>query len=151
MSGGVRTCALALVLLTSSVAGTSAPNNGSDTELARLRARVEQLQDELDSVKARIDAIEASGSPTARSETRGPPVSVGPTEPRAATPGVDGWARISQGMHRTEAEALLGPPTRELSIDGKLVWYYVYPKLGRGSLFFDGNGRVSSYQSPRPW
>ena len=47
-----------------------------------------------------------------------------------------------------KAQALLGKPEKALRIDGSLVWYYIYPGIGRGSVFFNGDGRVSTTQSP---
>ncbi len=41
-----------------------------------------------------------------------------------------------------------GKPEKVLRIDNTPVWYYIYPEIGRGSVFFNGNGKVSSAQSP---
>ncbi len=51
-------------------------------------------------------------------------------------------------MREDGVQALLGKPEGELRIDGNPVWYYVHPGIGRGSVFFNGDGRVSSAQSP---
>jgi hypothetical protein len=45
-------------------------------------------------------------------------------------------------------QALLGAPEKVMRIDGALVWYYVYPGIGPGSVFFNASGKVSSRQSP---
>jgi hypothetical protein len=45
--------------------------------------------------------------------------------------------------------ALLGAPEKVLRIDGALMWYYAYPGIGPGSVFFNASGKVSSRQSPR--
>ncbi len=42
----------------------------------------------------------------------------------------------------------LGEPTAKLLLDGRPVWYYVYAGVGRGSVVFDGGGRVSTLQAP---
>jgi len=51
-------------------------------------------------------------------------------------------------MKQAEVKETLGPPTRETLINGKVVWYYYYAGLGAGSVFFNGDGRASSSQSP---
>jgi outer membrane murein-binding lipoprotein Lpp len=61
------------------------------------------------------------------------------------------WAKISTGMTSAEVFGLLGEPTRRLNMDGRTVWYYSYPALGNGSVFFTDAGIVSSRQSPFPW
>ena len=43
---------------------------------------------------------------------------------------------------------LLGPPTRSFELGGKTVWYYYYPGIGAGSVFFGSDGRAASYQRP---
>jgi hypothetical protein len=47
-----------------------------------------------------------------------------------------------------KVEALLGKPQKILRIDNTPVWYYVYPEIGRGSVFFNASGKVSGRQAP---
>ena len=61
------------------------------------------------------------------------------------------WSRIDSGMTTDEVSGLLGEPTRRLQLDGRDVWYYSYPALGNGSVFFTNAGHVSSHQSPFTW
>ena len=61
------------------------------------------------------------------------------------------WSKIDPGMTADEVSALLGEPTRRLQLDGRIAWYYSYPALGNGSVFFTTAGRVSSHQSPFAW
>ncbi|MEO8156848.1 MAG: outer membrane protein assembly factor BamE [Betaproteobacteria bacterium] len=58
------------------------------------------------------------------------------------------WQRISQGMTQSDVTQTLGPPTRQMLINSKVVWYYYYAGIGAGSVFFNGDGRISSSQSP---
>lgn len=58
------------------------------------------------------------------------------------------WSEIQPGTSKDRVDALLGKPERVMRINDDLVWYYVYPGVGRGSVFFDGKGKVSNAQSP---
>jgi outer membrane protein assembly factor BamE (lipoprotein component of BamABCDE complex) len=60
----------------------------------------------------------------------------------------ESWSHVEKGMTQAEITGLLGAPSRELTIDGKLVWYYYYAGIGGSSVFFNGDGRVSSKQRP---
>ena len=59
------------------------------------------------------------------------------------------WSEIRPGLPLEKVDALLGKPERVMHVNGDLVWYYVYPSLGRGSVFFSADGRVSAAQPPR--
>jgi len=59
------------------------------------------------------------------------------------------WSAVEAGNSKTRVEQLLGRPERELRINGDLVWYFVYPGLGRGSVFFNDADKVSAVQPPR--
>lgn len=116
-------------------------------ELARLRQEAVRMRQSLDDLDARIRALE-DGNPDAR----GP----GNTERTKAAPAESAlfvmqrnWSQIQPGTPQERVDALLGKPERVMRINGDLVWYYVYPGLGRGSVFFDGEGKVSSAQAPR--
>jgi hypothetical protein len=58
------------------------------------------------------------------------------------------WRQVEPGIASQKVHDLLGAPTQELTINGKLAWYYVYPGIGAGSVFFNDSRRVSSKQSP---
>jgi len=83
-----------------------------------------------------------------------PTPSAAPSAPSARAP-VDSlvalrvnWAQVKKGMTQSEIAALLGAPTTEMRINGKLVWYYYYAGVGGSSVFFNDNGHVSSMQGP---
>ncbi|MDE1885418.1 MAG: hypothetical protein KGH92_05870, partial [Xanthomonadaceae bacterium] len=63
----------------------------------------------------------------------------------------DRWSQIRSSISQDEVTKLLGAPSRQFTIDGRRVWYYVYPGIGRGSVFFTDEGRVSSLHSPFSW
>jgi hypothetical protein len=118
---------------------------------------VEALREQLEALKARVDALERerlpqdTGLPTARAVPSGE-VAAKPTSANTGTSLrelASNWARIERGMARMQVEALIGSPRQELTIDSRLVWYYVYPQYGRGSVFFTSDDRVSSVQQPQ--
>jgi len=76
-------------------------------------------------------------------------------EPAPAKPPADSitalresWSRVKKGMTKAQIQELLGPPTNELTINSKLVWYYYYAGIGGSSVFFNDDGHVSSLQRP---
>lgn len=61
----------------------------------------------------------------------------------------DQWHSIMAGMSYEEIRKLLGTPSRELTLDGKPVWYYAYPGIGNGSVMFSRDGHtVVGWQHP---
>ena len=146
-----------------------------DTELRTLRQQVEELKDTVRQLQERVNALEKSdtaswipatiapapaAATTAPSQTLPPKaMETAPAPDRAPSTGrasVDdkvvilrnSWRRISTGMKQADVKETLGLPTKEMLINGKVVWYYYYAGLGAGSVFFNGDGRISSSQSP---
>jgi hypothetical protein len=122
-------------------------------ELARVREEAAQLRQALDRLDARIRTLERQdGGPVARKDSVQPEASRSEASPAAQIfPLVSlkqNWSQVQPGMPEDRVQALLGKPERVLRIDGALVWYYIYPGIGRGSVFFNANGKVSSAQSP---
>ena len=116
-------------------------------ELTSLRQEAARLRQSLDALDARIRALENAGQ-----AMPGP----GDVERAKAAPVESAllllqrsWSEIQPGASQERVNALLGKPERVLHINGDLAWYYVYPGLGRGSVFFNGEGKVSSAQAPR--
>ena len=59
------------------------------------------------------------------------------------------WRNVKAGMSGEEIGKLLGTPSRELTLDGKPVWYYSYPGIGNGSVMFSRDGHtVAGWQHP---
>jgi uncharacterized coiled-coil protein SlyX len=147
--GARRNRALLLACgLAASLTALSAAADQSD-DLSRLREEAAQQRRELERTEAKLRALEQkNGDPT------GALPGASRTDPAAATqvsPLVQlkkSWSQVEPGTPQDRVQALLGAPDRVLRIDGALVWYYVYPEVGRGSVFFNASGKVSSRQSP---
>jgi hypothetical protein len=146
-----------------------------ESELQLLRQQVEDLQNTVRELQQRVNALEKNDSApwvpaTAEpAPASGSAVAAVPAPPRpAASPAASAkepgpakaplpdkvallrvsWRHIAPGMPQAEVKETLGPPTREMLINGKVVWYYYYAGLGAGSVFFNRDGRISSSQSP---
>jgi outer membrane murein-binding lipoprotein Lpp len=135
-------------------------------KVEELTATVRQLQDRIKVLEQDREApwVPAARSSPAEATSSAPGVSTqvetAPTvvqsAPPAAKASVDdkivllrkSWQRIGAGMSREAVRETLGPPSKEMLINGKSVWYYVYSGLGAGSVFFKSDGRVSSSQPP---
>jgi hypothetical protein len=111
----------------------------STEEILRLRQEMARMQQSLDELTARVRELEAERPVGA---TGAQPVSAYVTLQR-------NWSEIEAGTPMARVESLLGKPERELRINGDRVWYFVYPGLGRGSVFFNDAGNVSAVQPPR--
>ncbi|HYA46938.1 MAG TPA: hypothetical protein VEF92_05250 [Burkholderiales bacterium] len=120
-------------------------------ELTRLRERAAQLRQELGEVEARIGALENRDAAEPKENGRAVPPRR-PDPPAAALLPLaslkQNWSRVRPGAPQDEVRELLGEPQKMLRIDGAPVWLYAYPGIGRGSVFFDADGKVSSAQSP---
>ncbi len=122
-------------------------------ELAHLRAEAVQLRQALERLEARIQVLERQDrDPATRGDTGQPQVPHSEAVPAAQiSPLVSlkqNWAQVQPGTPEDKVQALLGRPEKVLRIDGTLVWYYLYQGIGRASVSFNGNGRVSSTQPP---
>jgi len=105
-------------------------------ELANLKQEQARLRRALDELDQRIRALE--GPDAAR-----PTISASPGDLQRS------WSEIKPGVPKARVDELLGKPAREMRINGDLVWYYVYPGIGPGSVFFSGENKVTSMQAPR--
>ena len=169
MMPGLRLAVLSFaVACITSVPGTHA----EDSDLRMLRKQVEELKDTVRQLQERVNALEkndaAAWIPATIAAAPGTaPVLASPPKAMETTPAPDrattggrasvddkvvilrnSWRRISTGMKQTDVKETLGPPTKETLMNGKVVWYYYYAGLGAGSVFFNGDGRISSSQAP---
>lgn len=110
----------------------------STDELARLQQELMRMREALQQLDARIRALEGAAADRAEKQ---------PTSSFVAVQ--RNWSEIRPGLPLEKVDALLGKPERVMRVNGDLVWYYVYPSLGRGSVFFSADGRVSAAQAPR--
>jgi len=129
------------------VIALTAQSAGADSsdELGQLRKEAAELRQKQDQLDAKIQALEGPASPAQAAGLR----------PEAASKNPDpilvlkqNWSQIEPGTPREKVQSLLGPPEKVLRIDGSTVWYYAYPGIGKGSVFFTESGKVSSLQSP---
>jgi len=111
-------------------------------DLARLREDAAQQRRQLEETEARIRALDQKGADAASPDT------APAKQPSPLAQLKRSWSQVRPGTPQDRVQALLGAPEKVLRIDGALVWYYVYPELGRGSVFFNASGKVSSLQSP---
>jgi hypothetical protein len=145
----------------------AAPSAWADRseELARLREEAAQFRQSLEKLEARIQALENQqrNQDSPRTEAlRGSaePAQPAPGSGAASLPNSSpnnisplvalkqNWSQVQLGISEDRVQALLGNPERRLRIDGNLVWYYIYPGIGRGSVFFRSDGSVATTQSP---
>ncbi len=155
-----------LAALGVAVALSASPVRADPTEdLARLKQEAAQLRHSLDQLEAKIGALEnRQGGRNVAPSATGPASNPGPEGSPANAPGStaksvatevtslaalrQNWSRVQPGTTDDAVQALLGKPERVLRIDGSPVWYYLYPGVGRGSVFFTLDGKVSSTQAP---
>jgi Tfp pilus assembly protein FimV len=146
-----------------------APVWADESETQALRKEVEELKQKVQKLEEQqatklqsgqaASSAEPSSAPAAKQpapqvSSPSPPQHPAPVPATAASttnsvPALrESWSRVAKNMSQAEIADVLGQPSRETHIDGKLVWYYYYPGIGGASVFFKSNGHVSSYQSP---
>jgi len=59
-----------------------------------------------------------------------------------------GWKKLQRGLSETQLVQLLGNPDLKTRVNHQVLWYYIYPSIGRGSVMFDYNSKVSAWQKP---
>jgi hypothetical protein len=151
-----------------SLATTPAQVQAEEPDASSLQKEVEELRQEVQSLKQQVKSLQEAPAPApppqpvAKEPAPAPPPQAQPAPnaspasvPATAKPAADSivalresWRHVDRGMTQAEITGLLGPPTKQLKIDGKLVWYYYYAGIGGASVFFNGDGRVSSSQRP---
>src|SRR5262249_13292825 len=124
-----------------------------DFDLSELRQEIEVLRREVKALRTRIDTLEAkregkTASPSSGSTQEASGTTISRTDKAAELRAR--WSRVMRGMTGAEVTDAIGEPAGKLTLDGRPVWYYVYAGIGRGSVIFDGGGRVSSWQAPTP-
>lgn len=124
--------------------GLPAAADQSD-DVSRLREEAAQQRRSLEETEARIRALEqkSGGEAGASRGDAAPALQVSTLVQLKKN-----WSQVEPGVPQDKVQALLGKPEKVLRIDGALVWYYAYPGIGPGSVFFNASGKVSSRQSP---
>jgi hypothetical protein len=127
------------------------------TDVDELQIEIQVLRREVKALRLRIESLEAKGGAGVRSASLAQPQANmdSPAHMQADEPVTDQvatlmrrWSKVASGMTGREVEEAIGEPAAKLTIDGRPVWYYSYAGVGRGSVMFDGGGRVSSLQAP---
>lgn len=144
------------ILILAAVMFSSAAH-AADEELRALREEVAAMREALRDLDRRIESLEsaraAAGTvPDSANAAPAPPpapqASATSARPDSVAALRINWSHVAPGTTKEKALEALGPASQEMTINGKLVWYYVYPGIGRGSIFFNDDGRVSSRQAP---
>jgi hypothetical protein len=165
--------ALLILMILPLLAASSAA--GGDEETAALAKQIEELQQKVERLDARVRELEqrlssqpapglqdrektGANSPAAGREESNGQSAEGAAEnsPAGSPPGKDKekpsisrrWRTLERGMTAEAVEALLGLPQRVIEVDSKIVWYYRYPNIGAGSVVFNPDKRVSGWQKP---
>ena len=142
--------------------------NALEQQVRELKARMDQLDGRAPAAApatAVPQAAPAAAAPAAAVPQAAPAAAVpaaaasAPAAASAAGPGYvspeavlrQRWSSIKPSMDDEHVVELLGQPTTKFKLDGRDVWYYYYPGAGGGSVFFTGEGKVSSSQSPFGW
>jgi hypothetical protein len=151
----------------------STPAAAEDPEVGALRRQVNALEQQVRELKARMDQFDG-GAPAPAPAAAAPAAAVPQAAPAAAAPAAAApapaaasaaspgyvspeavlkqrWSSIKPSMGDDRVVELIGQPTTKFKLDGRDVWYYYYPGAGGGSVFFTGEGKVSSSQSPFGW
>lgn len=137
-----------VILACFALAGVSAAR-AAEPDVAALQQQVKQLRQTVLELQKRVDRLEghhAVASPAVSPAASPAAPAAGYVTPEAALKAT--WHRIRPDMAQSEVAALLGEPSKKFVLDGRRGWYYYYPGTGGGSVFFTGEGRVSSRQSP---
>src|SRR5262245_15152844 len=145
-----RVLSVWLILLALSIA------HAAETDVDTLEQEIQALRRQVRELRARMDALEqkqqsayrvaAPGSEPAAPKQRG--TDADPTSAESVVGLKQRWSKVARGMSGAEVASAIGEPTAKLILDGRPVWYYIYAGVGRGSVLFDGGGRVSSLQAP---
>ena len=141
------------------LAATLLPAHAQEQDSSSLQKEVEQLRQEVQGLKEQVKSLQEAPPPAPPPQTQ--PAVTQPTpapnqvKPAPAKPPAgsitalrESWSHVEKGMTKEQIQEVLGPPTKELTINSKLVWYYYYAGIGGSSVFFNGDGRVSSHQRP---
>jgi hypothetical protein len=147
--------------------------HAEDPDVAALRQQLQVLKDLMLDFDARLSKLAAQRGSAVTSEVQKPPApppvhrtesadtpgsaklataraepAPTATSPVQRLPNREGWLRVAEGMTQADINMLVGAPQQIFALNGKTVWYYVYPGVGAGSVFFNADGRASSYQKP---
>jgi TolA-binding protein len=175
LKGLVRTLTYTLLILAIIPLWATFAAEGGDAETAGLARQIEELQQKVERLDARVRELErrlsaepvqqlqdqensgASTPPAGEGKSLGSAAEREPEpQPSESPSGVDKekpslsqrWRNLERGMTTQAVETLLGLPQRVMEVDSKIVWYYRYPNVGAGSVLFTPDKRVVGWQKP---
>jgi len=135
------------VLVAASLLAAAAAH-AQPADVDALKAEAARMRQSMDELDAKIRALEGEKSVAPAAAATAPKPAAQP--PVGAYVSLQqNWSQVKTGIPKERVDALLGAPERVLQINGDDVWYYVYPGLGRGSVFFNTKGIVTASQAPR--
>ncbi|MDA8389442.1 MAG: outer membrane protein assembly factor BamE [Gammaproteobacteria bacterium] len=152
-------------ILWGTLAGASclAPAWGSQlthlrTEVRTLRAQVRHLERRLGACVAGRPAASGPATPAPETAPATPPgaqkARPAPGQPLGPPPQTRTsvwrleWRQLRRQMTKPQVRALLGTPTRAVTLGSQRVWYYSYGRGDNGSVAFGANGRLLAWQAP---
>lgn len=144
---------LLLMAALASVQCATQPTHAIDTDTSAERHQVDQLNERLNQLEQRVMALEQHDTAAATPAQTSPGTQKG-EKPHAPTTNPSGiappeaWQSVHSDLSAGEVRKLLGEPARRFQLGNRLVWYYVYPGVGRGSVMFDQSGHVVDWQRP---
>jgi hypothetical protein len=130
--------------------------NALRQELQELKFKYDQLQTRIDELEHRQNVPQLPALEISRPETTSPALAAPENDVAIPKVSIDdkivslrkSWGQIKTDLPQERVQELLGPPSKQMLINGKVVWYYVYSGLGAGSVFFKSDKHVSSSQAP---
>jgi hypothetical protein len=130
--------------------------NALRQELQELKFKYDQLQTRIDQMESRQNVSRLPALEISRPEATTRPLAPPENDAAVSKVSIDdkivslrkSWGQIKNDLPQERVQELLGSPSKEMLINGKVVWYYVYSGLGAGSIFFKSDKHVSSSQAP---
>lgn len=144
---------LLLIAALASALCAALPTRATGADSNAVQRQIDQLSDRLDRLEQRVRALEQHDAVATKPSQPSSGTQKG-EKPRAPTDNPPGsapreaWQSVHSNMSAEEVSKLLGEPMRRFQLGNKMVWYYVYPGVGRGSVMFDQSGHVVDWQRP---
>ncbi len=141
-----------MVLLAASLTPLSAiPIARADSgDSAAILQQMKELKQMMRELGTRMHALENKQKTTKAAPTSGlsPQEHAAIQEQRRTTSARKNWGGVNSGLSQAQVLKLLGQPQRHFELSNRQVWYYYYPSVGGGSVFFNHEGKVIGRQAP---
>lgn len=156
---GIKLCCQAtasglLLLAMVFTAQAAEPQATTNPQITRLQAQIDALTKRLDKLEKKVQLNQhpldqhplSQKSPETTSQVV--PARSGLTALHETEELKTNWKKLQRGLSETQLLQLLGKPDSKTSVNNQTLWYYVYPVIGRGSVMFGYDGKVSAWQKP---